>query len=147
MEIQLNQFIKVEVESRVTIFHLNNEEKVEKVLYLRNDKIIGAELAKYKFFSFKKFFIVLLLAITGGLVHFLYDTQVLKFEPNPTLISLIAGGILIIGLFFCFTKSRHLRVLVDSDDTGPLQRSRFSFPVGSEISEKQLMDLMYLLST
>lgn len=148
MEVQLNEFIKVEVESRVTIFHLNNEEKkVEKVLYLRNDKIMGAELATYKFFSFKRLFVVLALAVLGGAAHFLYDTQILGYVANPTIISLIAAGIFIIGLFFCFTKSRHLKILVDSDDTGPLQRSRFSFPVGKNITEKKLLDLMYLLST
>lgn len=148
MEVQLNEFIKVEVESRVTIFHLNNEEKkVEKVLYLRNDKIIGAELATYSFFSFKRLLVVLLLAAVGGAAHFLYDTQYLGYVPNPPLIAAIVGGILFIGFFFCFTKSRHLKVLVDSDDTGPLQRSRFSFPVGKNITEKKLLDLMYLLST
>jgi len=148
MEVQLNEFIKVEVESRVTIFHLNNEEKkVEKVLYLRNDKIIGAELATYKFFSFKRLIVVLFLSALGGAAHWFYDTQILGYVPNPTLISLIAVGVFLIGLLFCFTKSRHLKVLVDSDDTAPLQRSRFSFPVGKNITEKQLLDLMYLLST
>ena len=42
---------------------------------------------------------------------------------------------------------RHLKILVDSDESGPLNRNRFSFPVGGNISEKKLMDLMYLLAT
>ena len=149
MEVQLNEFTKVEVESRLTIFHLNNaEKKVQKILYLRNDKIIGAELAKYRFFSFKKFLFIIVIGLLVAAGQYVYDTVQLGYEPNYTNMALFGlVTIIVLTPLFGFTKKRHLKILVDSDESGPLNRNRFSFPVGGNISEKKLMDLMYLLAT
>jgi len=148
MEVQLNEFTKVEVESRITIIRLNNEKKKQlQMLYLRNDKIIGAELAMRRKFTLYRFLIVLLLAVLAGLAHFLYDTQFLGYVANPTLISGLFMTVLIIGLFFCFAKAKYVKLLVESE--GPnsiLKVDRYSFKVGIEVEEKKLTDLLYILA-
>lgn len=148
MEVQLNEFTKVEVESRITIIHLNNEKKKQlQMLYLRNDKIIGAELAMRRKFTLYRFLIVLGLAVLAGFAHFLYDTQFLGYVPNPTIISALFFTVLVIGLFFCFVKGKYVKLLVESE--GPnsiLKVDRYSFKVGIEVEEKKLTDLLYILA-
>lgn len=148
MEIQLNEFTKIEVESRITSIQLKNEKKNElQMLYLRNDKIIGAEVAVLKKFIIWKFYIVLFLAVLAGAGHYFYDTQVLEYLANPPLIVGIFSAVLVIGLFFCFGKRKFLKVLVEAEGSnGFRENNRYSFKVGPDVEEKKLMDLLYLLA-
>lgn len=148
MEVQLNEFTKVEVESRITSIQLNNEKKKKlQMLYLRNDKIIGAEVALRRKFSLDRLFIVLFLAVLAGSLHYLYDTQYLGYVANPPLIAGLFSIVLIVGLFFCFAKGKYLKLLVEAEGTSSvLKIDRYSFKIGADVEEKKIMDLLYLLA-
>lgn len=140
MEVQLNEYTIVEVTAKLSKFRVMKKDKQD-FLYVRNDKVYGAQVTTHKWFCTKLFVIALFVAIFGGYAHFAYDTMVLGYEPNPGIIFGIFFVITVIGFFVSFRKRRVLELVVDSNTS----QKTFVFPIGKETSEKQVEDLVDIL--
>lgn len=152
MEVQVNNCTVVEVESRMTIVnHLPKNPKHGKKIKMRNDKIVGAEMRFKRAFALKRFGIVFALGLLGALAHYLYDTQFLGYVANPTLMSAIGGGIIFIGLFFCFPKNKQVfKILINVYEGGlsaKFRNKHIELVVDESADSNKLEDLMYLLAT
>ena len=143
MEMKISDKTNVEVTAKISIFRTKN--KVNEIVYVRNDKILGAKVGILKYFKVKSFLIHLLVGLLGGYAHYMYDTQFLGYEPNPGIISGIIFLFVIIGFFTGFKKKKLLTLVVEADETSLNKESYFSFEIGKETTDKNIEDLMYLL--
>lgn len=140
MDVQLNEHTNVEVNAKLSVFRTVVKDKHD-VLHVRNDRIYAADVSDRRGFSKFRFAIFFFVGVLGGYGHYMYDTQVLGFEPNPGIIFGIFFILLVIGFFVSFTKRRTLQLTVDSNK----QPVMFEFPISKELGEKELEDLMEIL--
>jgi len=146
MEMKLNELTNVEVNAKLSIFREKDKNNNNyKVVYVRNDKIFASEVAWVRFFRYPLFLSILLGGIFGGFAHYVYDTMVLGFLPNPPIIFGIFFVFVVAGFVLSFAKKRYFILVVASDGPGTSSKSTFKFEVGKDVSDKKLEDLMYVL--
>jgi hypothetical protein len=142
MNAPLNKQTTLTIEGGMTKIrtkHKNHDD----IMQLRNDKINGVQVDSKIRFVGKRFLIFVAVGILGGLAHYLYDTQFLGYNPNPTIISAIVAGVTLIGIPFSFGKERVLRILLDARTT----TTSISIPIDNTASEDSLLQVIDILTT
>ena len=140
MEVQLNEHTTVEVSAKISQFRTEGK-KGKDFLYVRNDKIYGAQVTTVSWFQTKLFVIFVLIGVLGGYAHFMYDTAVLGYNPNPGIIFGIFFVLTLIGFFASFRRARVLELVVDSST----ELKTFTFKLGKDVSEAKIEDLVDIL--
>ena len=148
MELSINSFTIVEIESNVAIFRLTQTDKksLEKIIYVNKHKIFGAELTYTRFFNVRSLVIFIVIGMIVGAGFYGYQTYA-EQVPNMLIVGAIIGVLSIIGIFRAFQKKRSLVVVVETDDFSILTKNRFSFPIDKSITDEKVEDLMYKLVT
>jgi hypothetical protein len=139
MEIILNKNTKVDVLAKTSLFKIKHK-KNEDIIRLRNDKVYAGKLVKKSFFSVKTFFLFILLGVLGGYGQFMYDTQYLRYNPNPRIISGIILVFLVIGFVVAQKKRRVLMLTVDS-----AKSSEYVFPMDKTTDLKKVEDFIEII--
>ena len=143
MEMKLNEKTNVEVSAKLSVFRTKNKQNAnEDVLYIRNDKIFAAAVKKITRFRVRLFLLLLLIGMFGGYGHFMYDTQYLGYRWNPGIVLGIVLVFVIAGFFASWHSVKYL-VLSAGGEGGKV--NRFEIPIGKDVTDKNLEDLMYLL--
>lgn len=147
MEVNLNSNTTIDVESKVTIVKTTSptSSKVDKILYLNNDKIFATDLSFIRFYNFKTFFISLIIGVVLAGGYYLYQTMYANMPVDYLILGGLVALAIIIGFIKGFQRKRHLIIIVEPDNFGLFTKSRFSFPVSKNVSDKNLEDLMYQL--
>lgn len=140
MEVKLNDKTTAIVNAKITVFQTVGKQSTD-VVHVRNDKVYGARIATRSWFCGKRFLLFVLLAILGGYGHYMYDTAVLGYEPNPGIIAGIVIVLLAIGGFVSMRKRRELELVLDSSTNGTL----FRFPLGKDVPQDKVEDLADIL--
>lgn len=140
MEVTLNAQTTVTVTAKISEFNTTTK-KGQDFMYVRNDKIYGARVTTKKWFAVKFFLLFVLAGLLGGLGHYLYDTAVLGYDPNPVIIGSIFLGLSLIGVAVSFRTSRILELVLDSNQSP----SFVTYEVGKEANEGQLEDLVDII--
>ena len=148
MELSINSYTIVEIESNVAIFRLTQTDKksLEKIIYVNKHKIFGAELTYTRFFNVRSLVIFIIIGIIGGGGFWGYQTYAGQV-PDMLIIGAIIGVLSVVGVFRAFQKKRSLVVVVETDDFSILTKNRFSFPIDKSITDEKVEDLMYKLVT
>jgi hypothetical protein len=139
MEVKLNDKTTAIVNAKITVFQTEGKNKND-VVHVRNDKVYGARIATRSWFCGKRFALFVLLALLGGYAHYMYDTVVLGYLPNPGIITGIVLGVLAIGGFVSLRRRRELELVVDSGIP-----TVFRFPLGKDIAQDKVEDLADIL--
>ncbi|MCF7927355.1 MAG: hypothetical protein K9L74_07275, partial [Candidatus Izimaplasma sp.] len=114
----------------------------DKLLYVRNDHIIAAELKLIKFRCIR-FLIFLVIGLVGGIGHYLYQTLESNYSPDLPISLIIIGVFSIVGLIVSLFRKRQLRIITKTADLS--QKKIFTLPIDKDVEEKELEDLIYIL--
>lgn len=149
MEVNINNYTSVEIESNVAIFRLAQTDKksLEKIIYVNKHKIFGAELTYTRFFNIQTLITFIIIGMVGGGGFYAYQTFYAGQAADMLIIGGIIGVVSVIGIFRAFQRKRSIVVVVETDDFSILTKSRFSFPIDKSISDEKIEDLMYKLVT
>ena len=140
MEVILSAKTTVTVTAKISQFKTKTKQ-AEDFMYVRNDKIYGAQVTSARTFKWNLFGIFVLVGLLGGLAHYLYDTQILGYNPNPPIIAGIVALFLIIGVIVALGKKRVLELVLDSNQSKDL----VTFELDKEANPAHVEDLVDIL--
>jgi hypothetical protein len=140
MEVILSAKTAVTVTAKISQFKTETKQGQD-IMYVRNDKIYGAQITTAPTFTWTLFFIFLAVGVFGGLGHYLYDTQFLGYNPNPPIIAGIFALFTIIGVVVSIRKKRILELVLDSNQSKDL----VTFTLDKEANQAHVEDLIDIL--
>lgn len=111
------------------------------LVYQNKGKIAGGRIARIRQINWLLFFLFILIALLGGAGHYLYDTMILEYDPNPLIIGSIVAGVTVIGLFVSFRKRLVLDILPDAR----VAINRIRFYLQKDLTDENCKDLLEII--
>lgn len=147
MKTNINAWTTVEVSNELAVFRTEESTgKIsKKVLYINLNRIYGCELSYMKFFSFRSFLTFFIVGALAAFGYYAYNVYYVDMVPDLYILGGLGLGGILLGLMRAFKKKRHLVIIAESDGMNVITKSRFSFPVGKEIKDKGLEEMMQVL--